>query len=297
MATESIDSELPLIVIAGPTASGKTALAIRLAHAFHGEIICADSRTVYTGMDIGTAKPTVEERMTVPHWGLDLVEPNERFTAAQFKQYTIQKIQKIRERGHVPFLVGGTGLYIDAVIFDFQFASEPDVLFRQRLESMSVEELQKYCHNNNILLPHNERNKRYLVREIERNGVNDKRKEAPIAHTYVVGIATHKEVLRTRIEFRTEQLFADNVVNEATMLGKKYGWESEAMKGNIYPLIKQFLDGSINEIELRQRVSFSDWHLARRQMTWFRRNEYVLWADLDEAERVITHVLASKQDL
>src|ERR1044071_7035484 len=108
MASGLSGKKLPLIVIVGPTASGKTALAIEIAEKYNGEIICADSRTIYKGMDIGTAKPTVEERTRVPHWGLDLVEPGERFTVADFKHYADKKIDDIRERGRIPFLVGGT---------------------------------------------------------------------------------------------------------------------------------------------------------------------------------------------
>src|SRR5688500_6881598 len=117
---------LPLIVIVGPTASGKTALSIEIAKQYNGEIICADSRTVYKGMDIGTAKPTPEERQGIPHWGLDLVQPNEDFSAADFKVYALQKIIEIRARNRTPILVGGTGLYIDAVIFDYEFGSPVD---------------------------------------------------------------------------------------------------------------------------------------------------------------------------
>lgn len=297
MATESVEKTLPLIVIAGPTASGKTALAVRLARQFGGEIICADSRTVYRGMDVGTAKPTTEEQAGVPHWGLDLVEPGERFTAAQFKEYALQKIWEIRARGHVPFLVGGTGLYIDAVVFDFQFAPEVDATLRSQLETMSVEELQTCCRDNNIPLPRNEQNKRHLIREIERKGMSVKRREMPIDEIFVVGVTTNRETLRIRIELRNEQLFADNVVEEAITLGKKYGWENEAMTGNIYPLIKQFLDGEIDETELRRQNNVSDWHLAKRQMTWFRRNEHLLWADLAAAERIIAHKLAAVHEV
>src|SRR5215216_6778680 len=111
----------PLITIVGPTASGKTSLAVELAEQFGGEIICADSRTVYRGMDIGTAKPSKADQKRVPHWGIDLVDPDQKFSAADFKVYANQKIKEIRARGHIPFLVGGTGLYVDAVIFDYQF--------------------------------------------------------------------------------------------------------------------------------------------------------------------------------
>ena len=114
----------PVIVIVGPTASGKTGAAIALALEIDGEIICADSRTIYRGMDVGTAKPSMEERKNIVHFGLDLVDPDERFTVYEWKKYAEQKIYEIRMRGKYPIVVGGTGLYIDALIYDYQFNQE-----------------------------------------------------------------------------------------------------------------------------------------------------------------------------
>ncbi len=291
MATQSLERELPLIVIAGPTASGKTALAVRLAERVGGEIICADSRTIYTGMDIGTAKPTCDERANVPHWGLDLVEPGERFTVVNFKSYAEQKIAEIRERGNIPFLVGGTGLYIDAIVFDFAFAGEANEALREQLEQMNIQELQKYCGNNNIKLPENDRNKRYLVRAIERKNITTKRRETIIDNVIVVGITTNRETLRTRIAFRSEQLFANNVVEEATILGKKYGWDSEAMTGNVYPLVRKYIAGELDEMGLRREFEISDWRLAKRQMTWLRRNPYIMWGTIEASEHYLSRIL------
>lgn len=282
----------PLIVITGPTASGKTSLAIDLALRYNGEIICADSRTIYKYMDVGTAKPSVEERRGVPHWGLDLVEPGEPYSAALFKNYATQKIAEIRERGHVPFLVGGTGLYIDGVVFDFQFVDLVSSTTRQKLERMNLTRLQKYCQKNNIKLPENKFNKRYVIRAIERMGSHPVAKNAPDYDTFVVGIATNTVELRLRIEKRAEQLFSDNVVEEATRLGKKYGWESEAMTGNVYALTKKYICGEINNSELKQQFVYSDWQLAKRQMTWLRRNPHLLWCDLSSAEHYLSQVLA-----
>jgi len=279
-------------VIVGPTASGKTGLAIKLAMRYGGEIICADSRTVYKGMDIGTAKPTPEERAMVPHWGLDLVEPGERFTAADFQKYTAAKIEEIRARGRVPFLVGGTGLYIDCVIFDYKFGQDYNQKLRLKLQRMTVRELQKYCVNNNIKLPENDKNKRHLIRTIEQKGINNRSRIIPVENTYIVGIATEKDILRTRIEERSEQLFADGVVKEAIMLGKKYGWDNEAMTGNIYPLCKQYLEGQLTLQELKEKFRILDWRLAKRQLTWLRRNHYIRWLDLRSAEQQIGSWLA-----
>ena len=149
-----------IIVIVGPTASGKTALAIDIAKRHNGEIICADSRTVYKGLDIGTAKPTPADQARVPHHGLDLVEPDESFSAADFKSYANQKIAEIRQRGRLPVLVGGTGLYVDSVVYDYQFGPPVDKKRRQELSTMTIEELHEYCHKHNVPLPENIYNKR-----------------------------------------------------------------------------------------------------------------------------------------
>ncbi|MDO4774133.1 MAG: tRNA (adenosine(37)-N6)-dimethylallyltransferase MiaA [Candidatus Saccharibacteria bacterium] len=287
----------PLIVIGGPTASGKTALAIRLAKKYNGEIICADSRTIYKGMDIGTAKPTLAERQIVPHWGLDLVGPGQVFSAAQFKAYAQQKIKEIRQRGKVPFLVGGTGLYLDAVVFDFQFGAASDSVQRERLMAMSADELIEYCYNHNIKLPQNTRNKRYVVRAIERCGSNISRQLTPDKTTIVVGIATDKQALRQRITVRAQQLFASGMIEEAIALAAQYGWESEAMTGNIYPLVRQYIRGKINNDELVRQFIVSDWRLAKRQMTWLRRNPYVMWVDLGGAEHYLSQILADYHSL
>ncbi len=277
----------PLVVIVGPTASGKTALAIELAQHYGGEIICADSRTIYKGMDIGTAKPTLEERRQVAHWGLDLAEPGQRFTAADFQQYARSKIDDIRSRGKIPFLVGGTGLYVDGVIFDYEFGSDADPMLRKKLEHYSIDQLHEYCINNNVKLPQNSSNKRYIIRAIEQKAVNNSRKTQPLQNSIIVGIATNGDELRTRIEQRTEQLFADGVVDEAKKLGNKYGWESEAMTGNIYRLVHRYVIGELNLDEIKQRYITKDWQLAKRQLTWLRRNRFIQWMSLDEANNYI----------
>jgi tRNA dimethylallyltransferase len=284
--------QLPLVAIVGPTASGKTGLAIELAERFGGEIISADSRAIFRGMDIGTAKPTLKEQARVPHWGLDLVEPGEVFTVADFKVYATQKIDEIRSRGRIPFLVGGTGLYIDAVIFDYQFGTQADLGVRRELERLSIEELQQYCIKNNIALPENKQNKRHLMRAIERGGDVGSRRQTPVENSIIVGIATDREVLRERIAKRVEQLFDDGVVEEATMLGKKYGWDNEAMTGNIYQVLHAYLDGVLTLDETKQQNIVLDWRLAKRQLTWLRRNQYITWFPLDEARRHLEEKLA-----
>lgn len=292
MESESV--KLPLVVITGPTASGKTSLAIKLAKKFGGEIICADSRSVYKGMDIGTAKPSKAEQLEVPHWGLDLVEPGDHFSAADFKEFALTKIAEIRSRGHTPFLVGGTGLYIDSIIFDYNFGSKTDDDEREKLDKMSIEQLWDYCNNNNVIIPENKHNKRYVIRNIERRGQALLRRDSPIDDTIVVAISTDRDVLRSRIALRIEQLFNDGVVNEAKMLGEMYGWEGEAFKSNAYPPIKEYLSGLIVFEEMRARMITLDWRLAKRQLTWLRRNKFIHWGSVDDLDLYLNDLLAKQ---
>ena len=286
-------NKTPLIVIVGPTASGKTSLAINLAEIYGGEIICADSRTVYKDMDIGTAKPSYEDCQRVPHWGIDLVYPYEYFSAAEFKQYALKKIEDIRSRNKIPFLVGGTGLYIDAIVFDYKFGNKSDVKKRTLLEKLTIEELWEYCSKNNIELPDNYNNKRYVIRCIEQGGINNSRKVEINNNIIVVGISTDRDNLRKRIKDRIEQFFDNNVVEEARILGKIYGWDNRAMSGNIYPILHKYIDNEINIEEAKVEIFYRDWHLAKRQMTWFRRNKNIEWLELNQVPSYIYSRMAS----
>ena len=291
------DRKLPLIAIVGPTASGKTKLAIEMALKYDGEIICADSRTLYKDMDIGTAKPSLEERSMVPHWGLDLVTPDQAYSSAMFQQYARSKVQEIRARGKLPLVVGGTGLYVDSLIFDFLFGQVGGTDQREKLEKSTTGELLAYCTKNNIEIPNNSKNKRYIIRAIEQRGVNNSRRSTPQSGMCVVGIATNSSQLRTRIFERAEYLFDNGVVDEATMLGKKYGWRNQAMTGNIYPIISAYLEKQISYQEAVDNFATTDWRLAKRQMTWFRRNPFIMWCTLTDAVDYIDRLLASEQSL
>ena len=288
--------ELPLIVIVGPTASGKSGVAIELAEQYNGEIICADSRTIFKGMDIGTAKPSKQDQARVPHWGLDIATPGEPFSAADFKKYAVQKIAEIRARGHVPFLVGGTGLYVDGVVFDYEFGPPANLEKRAELEQMTIEDLHKYCIQNNITIPENDQNKRYVIRAIEQKGISTKSSDTPINNCIIVGITTNSKQLRERIHYRIEQLFDDGVVEEAKMLGDTYGWESEAMTGNIYRFARAYVNNELTKDEFISRSSTADWQLAKRQLTWLKRNKFIAWRPLDEVadevKNYITRTLA-----
>lgn len=283
---------LPLVVIAGPTASGKTSLAIEVARSCGGEIICADSRTIYKYLDIGTAKPSKDDQLSVPHWGLDLVVPGQSFSAADFKRYATEKIAEIRSRGHIPIMTGGTGLYIDSVIFDYQFGAPPDDKLRAHFGKMSLGELHEYCKKNNVILPENQNNKRYVIRAIENANSRPKGRSTPVENTIIVGITTEKDTLRAQIMRRVEQMFADGIVDEAIMLGKKYGTKNEAMRSNIYPLVYQYIDGDVTLNEAKEKCAILDWHLAKRQLTWLRRNSFIQWLSPIEAKDYLVSQLA-----
>ena len=288
------EGRLPLIVIIGPTASGKTSLAIQLAKKYRGEIICADSRTVYRGMNIGTAKPSLEEQQGVSHWGLDLVNPGDSFSVSQFKGYACQKIKEVRSRGNIPFLVGGTGLYIDSVIFDFQFGGKFSREKRANLQEMTISELQQYCVNHDVALPENSKNKRYLIRAIERAGKKSSGLEVPLSNTIVVGITTDKQLLKQRITDRAKKMFKDGVVEETIELANSAGWCNEAMTGNVYPIIKKLIEKEIGEDQAIQKFIVSDVNLVKRQLTWFRRNPFIEWGDVHSCEQYLSRVLDSK---
>ncbi len=290
---KSIIHNLPLIVIVGPTSSGKTKLAIDIAKKFNGEIICADSRTIYRYMDIGTAKPSLAERAAVPHWGLDIVDPVQKYSASDFKNYANIKIDEIRKRGKIPFLVGGSGLYVDSVVLDYQFGDEADNELRVELEALDIDELYKICAVKNIKLPENYKNKRYVIRCIENNGKVLNTNRIPINNCIVVGIATDKDILIERIAKRTDELMSNGIIEESEFLAIKFGWNNESMKANIYPLVKLYLEHNITEKELVNLNNIADWQLAKRQITWFKRDKFIKWLNREDAYKYLCSELAS----
>ena len=229
----------PVLVIVGPTGSGKTGLAIEVAKILNGEVISADSRAIYKGMDIGTAKPTIAEMDGVPHFGIDLVEPDERFTVVDFVRYAKQKIAEIRERGKLPIIAGGTGLYVDSLVFNYQF---DDVV-------------KKTCSD----------------------------REEMSSDYIIVGINWPREKLRERLLIRSNKLFEQNIEAETLSMVEKYGWDSQAMKSDIYPICWEMMRGNISCEEAIRLNAIDDWHLAKRQLTWFSRNKNINWLPLNKA--------------
>lgn len=284
-----------MIAIVGETASGKSALAMELAVRFNGEIICADSRTVYRAMDIGTAKPTGEEQSKIRHYGLDLVDPDERFTVADFKDMAVKTIEEIESRGKLPILVGGTGLYIDSILYDFQFLPVADSEERERLSKISVDELQAEILDKGLPTPFNDRNPRHLSRVIETKGrAPAKQKLRPDA--LIFGISVPREQLKERIAQRVDGMLAAGLIDEIEQLSKRYGWEVEAMRAPAYKAFRGYLEGEINLEEARQRFIQNDLNLAKKQRTWFKRNSSIQWySDPKEIVEFVTTTLNKRR--
>lgn len=258
-----------------------------------GEIICADSRTVYRGLDIGTAKPSKDEQRKVPHHVLDIVEPDKTFSAGKFQRLANAAIEDIRRRGKLPIMAGGTGLFVDGVLFNYEFGAPADVEQRANLEQNTVKELQNYCIKNNIELPNNLHNKRHLIRTIEQQGTNRNRTNQ-LQNAFVVGISPEKETLQQRIQTRAKTMLKEDVVNEATKVAETYGWGTPGLSGNVYPIIHRLVEGEISDQEAMRLFAKADWQLARRQMTWFRRNKNIHWRhSAKEVEQLIEKHLAN----
>lgn len=288
-----MNKELPLIVIVGETASGKSSLAHKLALELGGEIICADSRTVYKEMNVGTAKPSQEERAEVQYWGIDLVEPNTVFSAAQFKKYAQEKIAEITSRNHLPIMVGGTGLYIDGVLYDYSFGTKSNSDYRRELDNKSVIELQNIALSKEIELPVGVlKNKRHLVRIIERESASDSQELRN--NTLIIGLSLNRKSIRYNIEKRVELMFRRGLRKEIDDIVTKYGWESEAMTGIGYREFRGWYDKQLSMGEVKKLIVKNTLHYAKRQRTWFKRNQSIVW--FEEADKAYDFVVHSVQN-
>ncbi len=283
------------MVIVGETASGKSALALQLAQKFNGEVICADSWTVRRGVDIGTAKPTPEERAKVPHHLLDVAEPCEDFTAAVFKRLANRAIDDVAGRGKLPVMVGGTGLYIDGVLYDFGFLPAGDRAAREELNKLDINQLLTRIKKLGLKMDGvDTRNKRRLIRLVETEGTQPSRQELR-ENTLILGIKTDPTVLRERIERRVDGMLKAGLEGEVRGLAERYGWDCEALKGVGYAQWKDYFLGSQTLPETRQKIIKATLDLAKRQRTWFKRNKSIRWfttpVNLSEVVESVTTLL------
>lgn len=260
MATSSLN---PLIVIVGPTASGKTALAIEIAKKYNGEIICADSRTVYKGMNIGTAKPTVPEMQGIPHHLIDVVEPDQKFTVSDFKSLADKSIDDIHGRGKLPILVGGSGLYINSVIYDYDFSASNG--------------------------PRDKQNPRHLSSDVP------KQIQQIRPNTLILGINVDPEILKDRITKRVDQTVDDGLIDELKSLVKKYDWELSPMQAPAYKAFKPYIEGQVDLGQAKSQNIVYDSQLAKKQRTWFKRNNSIHWlSDPSEYVDILTTFLNNR---
>lgn len=281
----------PVIVIVGETASGKSALALELAQRFNGEIIAADSRTIYRGMDIGTAKPSRDERAIMPHHLINIVDPDQSFTAADYKEAALAVIEQVTGRQKIPFLVGGTGLYIDAVLYNFSFATQPDLKERVRLESLSVKQLQYELQERGIPLPANEKNPRHLIRQLETEGKMGHR-ETLRSNTLIIGIEQDREQSQRRIEERVAAMFASGLEEEVRQLVARYGWDCAVLQTIGYQEFKPYFEGLATLAEVQAEIEKNTIRYAKRQRTWFKRNKSIHWLNKrEEAVDLVTTFL------
>ncbi len=285
----------PLVILTGPTAVGKTKLSIALAKAIGGEIISADSMQVYRHMDIGSAKIRLEEMEGIPHYLVDVLEPWEEFHVVRFQQMAKEAMKKIREHGHIPILVGGTGFYIQAIVKDIDFTENEASPYREELTRLAeekgadflYEKLQKVDPKSaQIIHAHNVKR---IIRALEfyqmtgkkisEHNKEQREKSSPYQFAYFV-LQDERAKLYKRIEARIDEMLQDGLIEEVTALkemGLKRGMVS--MQGLGYKEILAYLDGECTLEEAVEILKRDTRHFAKRQITWFKREEEVIWLD------------------
>ncbi len=286
----------PIIVIAGPTASGKTTLAINLAQKFKGEIVNADSRSVYREMDIATSKPSALERQQIRHHLIDVVNPDEPFSLSDYKALANEAIADIHNRDKIPFLVGGTGLYLDAIIYDYGLIEvKPNPTLRSRLEKLSTPELAKLLKSLDPMVSEkiDQKNSRRLIRAIEIATQIDKplsgetKKEKPTTVLYLA-IKVPRDQLYERINERVDQWEDQGLVSETKELTKNYSIDLPSLSAIGYQEISNYLDDKISLCEALEIMKKRTRHYAKRQITWFKRNNDLVYIENeDEATAAI----------
>lgn len=286
----------PLVILTGPTAVGKTALSIKLASEIGGEIISADSMQVYRQMDIGSAKIKPEEMGGIPHHLIDILEPEEEFNVCLFEKLALEAIEQIYERGHIPVVVGGTGFYIQALLYQIDFTEEEtDTAFRDKLWRLGEEKGNHYLHE---LLRKvdpesaeeiHENNRKRVIRALEfyensgkpisTHNKEQRQKTSAYNSCYFV-LTDDRKKLYERIESRVDQMLSKGLVDEVRTL-KERGCNASmvSMQGLGYKEILEYLDGRCSLLEAVEKIKKETRHFAKRQLTWFRREKDVIWLD------------------
>lgn len=291
----------PLVILTGPTAVGKTKASIGLAKAIGGEIISADSMQVYKQMDIGSAKIKPSEMEGVPHYLVDILEPDEEFHVVLFQQMAKQAIQKIYEKGKIPILVGGTGFYIQAVLYDIDFSeNEKDTSYREELEKLAQTKGVEYLHD--LLREVDEKsaqdihanNVKRVIRALEyfhqtgekisEHNEEQRKKVSPYNFSYFV-LNDERAHLYEKINLRVDQMINEGLVSEVQSLKEKgYTRDMVSMQGLGYKEMLDYLDNKCSLEEAVEIIKRDTRHFAKRQITWFKRESDVTWIDKKEYE-------------
>lgn len=300
--TVPVEKKLPLLVVLGPTAVGKTDLSVDLAEAMHTEIVSGDSMLIYRGFDVGTAKPTVEERRGVPHHLIDILDGTESYTVTDFQREAAACIARIAGEGKIPILAGGTGLYVKALLEGYQFNRAEEhpafrAAMRQRAETEGKEAVYRLLEQQDpkAAAEIDPQNFRRVVRALETvryGGESISRQRAGstqdtlVYHALVLGLHRDRQALYARINRRVERMFADGLVAEVRhLLTHGITRTAPAMKGIGYKETAAYLAGEITREQAVETIQTNTRHFAKRQLTWYRRMPYIHWIDVDGLTR------------
>ena len=285
-----------VIVICGPTASGKTALSIELAKKIDGEIVSCDSMQIYKEMDIGTAKPTLEEMQGIKHYMIGIISPNERYSVADYKKDAKKAIKEILGKGKVPIVVGGTGLYIDSLIYEIEYQDiEFDKEYREHLEKevkeKGLEELYNVAKeiDPEAIEKISKNDKKRILRILEiyhatgENKTEQERKsrQKEVEYDYkVYALNMDREKLYDRINKRVDKMIEEGLIQEVEKIYKKYNDFPTAMQGLGYKEVVEYLEGKLTKEEMIEKIKQETRRYAKRQLTWFRKNKQTIWLDV-----------------
>ncbi len=284
-----------VIVICGPTASGKTALSIELAKTINGEIISADSMQIYKDFNIGSAKPTKDEMQGIKHYLIDYVSPYTRYSVADYKKDATIAIEEVIKKEKVPIIVGGTGLYIDSLIYNIEYRDiEYDKTYREELEKIAQEQGLNVLYEKakqideeamKIISPNDKKRIIRILEIYKATGKNKTEQEKEsrkneIPYDYkIFAINMEREVLYNRINLRVDKMIEQGLIEEVKDILKKYKEIPTAMQALGYKEIKEYLDGKITKDEAIEKVKQETRRYAKRQLTWFRKNNQTTWLD------------------
>ena len=286
-----MEEKKKIIVICGPTASGKTTLGIKIANDIKGEIVSADSMQIYKDMDIGTAKPTKEEQKMAKHYLIDFVSPDVRYSVADFKRDATEAIETIIKKNKTPIIVGGTGLYINSLIYNIDFNSEgnTDLEFRSELEKRDIGELynmaKKIDKDAISKISPNDRKRIMRIIEIYHSTGKTKtqlEKESIKENKYdyrIFVLNWDRKKLYERINLRVDLMIKNGLIEEVQNLLKKYNEFPTSFQGLGYKEVKEYLDGNLTKDEMIEKIKQESRRYAKRQITWFKRYKDAIWLD------------------